>query len=58
MDISAAATSRIETATASALAVFRRPVDVIVVEELPRNPMGKVQTALLRTRFGDLFARP
>lgn len=48
----------IRAATAFALAAFKRPKEVIVVEELPRNPMGKVQKALLRTRYGDLFARP
>ena len=38
------------------LAAFKRPKKVIVVDELPRNAMGKVQKAELRTLYKDSFA--
>jgi malonyl-CoA/methylmalonyl-CoA synthetase len=34
------------------LAVYKTPREIIVVEALPRNPMGKVTKAELRRRFG------
>ena len=37
------------------LAAFKLPKHVAVVEELPRNAMGKVQKNLLRERFAGLF---
>jgi malonyl-CoA/methylmalonyl-CoA synthetase len=37
------------------LAGFKLPKQVAVVEELPRNAMGKVQKNLLRDRFAGLF---
>jgi malonyl-CoA/methylmalonyl-CoA synthetase len=39
------------------LAAFKLPKEIIVVEELPRNTMGKIQKKLLRERYADLFAR-
>ncbi|MGY2737161.1 AMP-binding protein [Sphingomonas sp. UYP23] len=42
-------------ALATQLAAFKRPKTVIVVDELPRNAMGKVQKAELRNRYKDLF---
>ena len=39
------------------LAAFKRPKTSIIVDELPRNAMGKVQKAELRSRYKDLFAR-
>ncbi len=39
------------------LAPFKLPKHVEVVEELPRNAMGKVQKNLLRERFAGLFGR-
>jgi malonyl-CoA/methylmalonyl-CoA synthetase len=38
------------------LAGFKVPKRVFFVDELPRNPMGKVQKALLRERYKDTFA--
>ena len=38
------------------LAPFKLPKHVAVVDELPRNAMGKVQKNLLRERFAGLFA--
>lgn len=37
------------------LARFKLPRRVVVLDELPRNSMGKVQKNLLRNRFGGLF---
>ena len=40
---------------ADSLARFKQPKRVIFVDELPRNPMGKVQKALLRQQYQALF---
>ncbi len=45
----------IMAAAAGALARFKHPRKLIVLDELPRNTMGKVQKNILRARFGDLF---
>jgi len=37
------------------LAAFKVPKQVIAVDELPRNTMGKIQKKLLRERYADLF---
>jgi len=37
------------------LARFKQPKAIEVLEDLPRNTMGKVQKNLLRDRFGSLF---
>ena len=42
-------------ATGAKLAKFKQPKEVIVVDELPRNTMGKVQKNVLRSMYGDLF---
>ena len=39
------------------LAAFKRPKAAIIVDELPRNAMGKVQKAELRKLHRDLFAQ-
>ena len=45
----------IEAAARTQLAGFKRPRRFEVVDELPRNTMGKVQKAELRARFADAF---
>ena len=40
------------------LAGFKVPKHVLVVDELPRNTMGKVQKNLLREKYAALFAKP
>jgi len=47
-----ASESSILEATAAKIARFKQPRKVILVDELPRNTMGKVQKNLLRDRFG------
>lgn len=37
------------------LAAYKTPKQVVFLDELPRNAMGKVQKNLLRERFADLF---
>jgi malonyl-CoA/methylmalonyl-CoA synthetase len=37
------------------LAAFKVPKEIIVLDELPRNTMGKIQKKLLRERFAGLF---
>jgi len=37
------------------LATYKQPKKLIIVDELPRNTMGKVQKAELRARYGDQF---
>lgn len=39
----------------NSLAAFKLPKRVLVVDELPRNTMAKVQKNLLRDRYRDLF---
>ena len=46
----------IEAALKDRLAGFKRPRLIEVIDELPRNTMGKVQKNLLRERYRDLFA--
>ena len=44
----------LEGATAS-LARFKHPRKLILIDELPRNTMGKVQKNILREQYRDLF---
>jgi malonyl-CoA/methylmalonyl-CoA synthetase len=38
------------------LARFKQPKRVFIVDELPRNTMGKVQKNILRDTYKDTFA--
>ncbi len=46
----------IEAATSAGLAKFKQPKHVEILDDLPRNTMGKVQKNVLRDRFKTLFA--
>jgi len=39
------------------IAKFKMPKKVIVVAELPRNTMGKVQKNILRDTYSDIYAK-
>jgi len=43
-------------AIGGSLARFKQPKAAVVVPELPRNTMGKVQKSVLRAEFGGWFA--
>ena len=45
----------IKSRLAASLARFKHPQKLILVDELPRNTMGKVQKKALRDHYGDLF---
>jgi malonyl-CoA/methylmalonyl-CoA synthetase len=45
-------------ALADTLARYKQPKRVILLDELPRNAMGKVQKNELRERFRTIFAEP
>ncbi|MCY6381106.1 malonate--CoA ligase [Hoeflea prorocentri] len=38
------------------IARFKQPKRLVIVDELPRNTMGKVQKNVLREKFGDLLS--
>jgi malonyl-CoA/methylmalonyl-CoA synthetase len=40
---------------ATELAAFKRPKKIVIVDDLPRNAMGKVQKADLRSQYGASF---
>ncbi|WP_095590231.1 malonate--CoA ligase [Actibacterium ureilyticum] len=46
----------IQHAVQGSLARFKHPRELIVIDELPRNTMGKVQKNILRDRYKDRFA--
>lgn len=45
----------IRSALRESLAPFKVPKEILVMDDLPRNTMGKVQKNLLREQFRDLF---
>ncbi|MFC7395843.1 malonyl-CoA synthase [Chelatococcus sp. GCM10030263] len=45
----------IAAALSERLAKFKQPKRIYIVQELPRNTMGKVQKNILRQRFADAF---
>lgn len=47
--------AQVERALRDALAGFKQPRKLILVDALPRNTMGKVQKAALRARYADIF---
>lgn len=49
-------TDAIAAAVGQSLARFKHPRKLVILPELPRNTMGKVQKNLLRDRFGGLFS--
>ena len=48
--------TEIIAATKSQLANFKIPKAVIFLEQLPRNTMGKVQKAALRSQYRDVLS--
>jgi malonyl-CoA/methylmalonyl-CoA synthetase len=46
----------ISASIGASLARFKQPKKLILVPELPRNTMGKVQKNALRAQYGGLFA--
>ena len=46
----------VKAAMCEALAGYKRPRELVLIDELPRNTMGKVQKNALRERYRDLFA--
>ena len=50
-----ASMTALKAATGEKLAKFKQPKEIIFVDELPRNTMGKVQKNVLRSLYQDLF---
>ena len=48
--------SNIDAVIVDQLARFKHPKKLIVLNELPRNTMGKVQKNILRKKYNDLFS--
>ena len=46
---------KIKTTAATSLARFKLPRALLIVDELPRNTMGKVQKNILRETYRDMF---
>ena len=43
-------------AVCQSLARFKHPRTLVLLDELPRNTMGKVQKNILRDQYKDMFA--
>ncbi|WFP63388.1 malonyl-CoA synthase [Mesorhizobium sp. WSM4904] len=54
---SAISAADIAAAIAGRLAKYKHPKQVIFVDELPRNTMGKVQKNVLREAYKDIYAK-
>jgi malonyl-CoA/methylmalonyl-CoA synthetase len=50
--------SEILAALGHRLAKFKAPKQIVLVDALPRNAMGKVQKAALRDAYRDIYRRP
>ncbi|APE45665.1 malonyl-CoA synthase (plasmid) [Sulfitobacter alexandrii] len=48
----------IMAAVTQSLARFKHPRRLVMLDELPRNTMGKVQKNMLRERYADMFTAP
>jgi len=46
---------QIKAALGKSLARFKQPKELVLLDELPRNTMGKVQKNILRDQFADIF---
>ncbi|NOD36298.1 MULTISPECIES: malonyl-CoA synthase [unclassified Ruegeria] len=46
---------QIQTSVCKSLARFKHPRELILMDELPRNTMGKVQKNILRDQYKDMF---
>ncbi|SFN62954.1 malonyl-CoA/methylmalonyl-CoA synthetase [Mesorhizobium sp. NFR06] len=55
---SAISAADIIAAISGRLAKYKHPKQVIFVDELPRNTMGKVQKNVLREMYKDIYAKP
>ena len=51
-------TDAVEAALGASLARFKHPKQILTVDELPRNAMGKVQKNRLREDLAGLYANP
>src|SRR5207253_2220138 len=48
---------RVRAALRQELAGFKIPKDIVAMDALPRNTMGKVQKKVLREQLADLFTK-
>ncbi len=55
LDGAALDSNAIMTAIRDKIARFKQPKKIFILDELPRNTMGKVQKNVLRERYKDVF---